>query len=51
MLVPWLLNPFIDKLPLTLKALFIAAGIVVLLTRVVMPVLVRVFQPWLQRCP
>jgi antibiotic biosynthesis monooxygenase (ABM) superfamily enzyme len=47
MLVPWLLNPLISGLSLTLQALFVAAGIVILLTWVVMPVLVRLLKPWL----
>jgi hypothetical protein len=47
MLVPWLLNPLINREPLALQALFIAVGIVILLTWVVMPVLVRVLRPWL----
>lgn len=47
MLVPWLLNPFIGRLSLALQALFIAAGIVILLTWVGMPVLVRILRPWL----
>jgi antibiotic biosynthesis monooxygenase (ABM) superfamily enzyme len=51
MLVPWLLNPFIGRLSLALQALFIVAGIVILLTWVGMPVLVRILRPWLQRCP
>jgi hypothetical protein len=41
----------VDKLPLTVKALFIAAGIAVLLTRVVTPVPVQVFKRWLKRYP
>jgi antibiotic biosynthesis monooxygenase (ABM) superfamily enzyme len=49
LLVPWLLAPFVGGLPLPLKALFIAAGIVVLLTWAVMPVLVRILRPWLHR--
>ena len=49
MLVPWLLNPFIGNLSLTLQALIIAVGIVILLTWVVMPVLVRIFRPWLEK--
>ena len=47
MLVPWLLNPLISSLSLTLQALFVAVGIVILLTWVVMPVLVRILKPWL----
>ena len=47
MLVPWLLNPLISGLPLTLQALFVAVGIVILLTWVVMPMLVRLLKRWL----
>jgi alpha/beta hydrolase family protein len=49
MLVPWLLNPLIGNQPLALQALFIAMGIVILLTWVVMPVLVRILRPWLEK--
>ena len=47
-LVPWLLNPFMQKLSMPLQALLVAVGIVVLLTWAVMPVLVRILSPWLQ---
>ncbi|HEY3491143.1 MAG TPA: antibiotic biosynthesis monooxygenase [Candidatus Deferrimicrobiaceae bacterium] len=47
-LVPWLLNPLIANFAFVLKALLIAVGIVILLTWVVMPVLVRILRPWLQ---
>ncbi len=46
-LVPWLLNPLMGRMSLTLQALFVAAGIVILLTWVVMPVLVRILKRWL----
>jgi len=49
MLVPWLLNPFIGNQSMTLQALIIAVGIVILLTWVVMPVLVRILRPWLEK--
>jgi uncharacterized protein len=49
MLVPWLLNPLITGLSLTLQAFFVAVGIVILLTWVIMPVLVRILKPWLYR--
>jgi uncharacterized protein len=49
MLVPLLLNPLISRQPLVLQALFIAVGIVILLTWVVMPVLVRILRPWLEK--
>jgi uncharacterized protein len=49
MLVPWLLNPLIANLPLPLKALCVAVGIVILLTWLIMPLLVRILSPWLQR--
>ncbi len=47
-LVPWLLGPLTGKLSLPLQALFVAVGIVILLTWVVMPLLVRILNPWLQ---
>jgi uncharacterized protein len=47
-LVPWLLDPLMGGLPWLLQALLVAVGIVVLLTWVIMPVLVRVLKPWLQ---
>ncbi len=47
MFVPWLLNPLISGLSLTLQALLVAVGIVILLTWVVMPVLVRILKRWL----
>jgi uncharacterized protein len=49
MLVSWLLSPLISGLPLPLRALFAAVGIVILLTWVVMPALARILRPWLQR--
>lgn len=49
LLVPWLLMPLIGDLPAALQALFIAMGIVILLTWVVMPVLVRILKAWLER--
>ncbi len=48
LLVPWLLGPLIGNLSLPLQALFVAVGIVILLTWVVMPLLVRILNPWLQ---
>ena len=48
MLVPFLLNPFIGNMSLMLQALLVAVGIVILLTWVVMPVLVRILRPWLE---
>ena len=47
MFVPWLLRSMINGLLPLLQALFIAAGIVVLLTWAVMPVLVRILKRWL----
>jgi len=47
LLVSWLLNPLVGKLPLVLQALCMAVGIVSLLTWAVMPVLVRILKPWL----
>ncbi len=49
MLVPWLLNPLITNLPLQLRALCVSVGIVILLTWAIMPLLVRILNPWLQR--
>ena len=48
MLVPWLLNPFMANLSLTVQALLVAVGIVIILTWAVMPVLVRILRPWLK---
>ena len=48
MLVPWLLNPVIEKLSLPLQAFFVAVGIVILLTWAIMPLLVRILKPWLE---
>lgn len=47
LLVPWLLNPLIGGMPKLMQAIFIAVGIVTLLTWVIMPVLVKVLKPWL----
>ena len=47
MFVSWLLNPLINGLPSPFQALFMAAGIVLLLTWATMPVLVRILKPWL----
>jgi antibiotic biosynthesis monooxygenase (ABM) superfamily enzyme len=49
LLVPWLLNPVIAGLPVALQALFIAVGIVTILTWVIMPFLAKVLSPWLNR--
>jgi antibiotic biosynthesis monooxygenase (ABM) superfamily enzyme len=49
MLVPWLLRPFTGNLPAPLTALLIALGIVILLTWAIMPLLVRILRPWLNR--
>ena len=46
-LVPWLLGRLSGNPPPWLMALFVAIGIVILLTWAVMPVLVRMFRPWL----
>jgi len=48
MLVPWLLNPLIGKLHVLLQAFLVAVGIVIFLTWVVMPLLVRILSPWLK---
>ena len=48
MLVPWLLNPLTVKLHVLMQAFLVAVGIVILLTWVVMPVLVRILKPWLK---
>ena len=50
-LVPWLINPFIANQPPWMQALWVAAGIVILLTWVVMPILVRFLRPWLEQTP
>lgn len=42
-----MLNPLIGRQASALQALFIAMGIVILLTWGVMPVLVRILRPWL----
>jgi hypothetical protein len=49
LLVSWLLMPLINRQPLALQALFMAVGIVFILTWVVMPLLVRIFKPWLNK--
>jgi hypothetical protein len=49
MLIPWLLTPLIGGLPFYLKGIFISAGIVTLLTWVLMPFLARILKPWLYR--
>jgi len=46
-LVPWLVKPLVGNLHPWVQALFIAVGIVILLTWAVMPVLVRIMRPWL----
>lgn len=46
-LVPWLLHPVINALHPLLQTFLIAVGIVVTLTWVVMPVLVKILRPWL----
>ncbi len=46
-LIPWLLDPLIGGLPSVLQALLVAVGIVILLTWVIMPVLVRILKRWL----
>jgi antibiotic biosynthesis monooxygenase (ABM) superfamily enzyme len=48
MVVPWLLGPLVGSQPLALRALLTSVGIVILLTWVVMPLLVRILRPWLQ---
>ncbi len=45
--VPWILNPFMSGMPFALQALLVAIGIVILLTWVVMPVMVRILKSWL----
>ena len=47
MLVAKLLLPFVTGLPSFLQALLVAIGIVTLLTWVVMPLLVKLLNPWL----
>lgn len=48
-LVSWLLMPLIGRQPPVWQALFMAVGIVLILTWVVMPLLVRIFKPWLNK--
>jgi len=48
MLVPSVLKPFTGNVPPFMQALVIAAGIVIVLTWVVMPVLVKIFRAWLE---
>jgi len=45
--VPWALTPVISGMSMPVQALFVAAGIVILLTWVVMPTLVKIFNRWL----
>jgi antibiotic biosynthesis monooxygenase (ABM) superfamily enzyme len=47
-LVPYVLKPYIVNTPQLLQALLIAMGIVILLTWLVMPVLVKIFRSWLE---
>ncbi|MDB6135815.1 MAG: hypothetical protein JWM59_4058 [Verrucomicrobiales bacterium] len=52
MLVPLLMGPLLPKsLPLFVRAGFISAGIVLVLTWAAMPLLVRAAQPWLHPKP
>lgn len=46
-LVPWLLKPLVAELHPWIQALFIAVGIVVVLTWAAMPALVKILRPWL----
>ncbi len=48
MMVQWLLNPLIGNLIQPLHSLLVVVGMVILLTWVVMPLLVRILHPWLQ---
>jgi len=45
--IPWLLKPLVGTLHPWVQALFIAIGIVIVLTWAVMPVLVKILRPWL----
>jgi hypothetical protein len=47
LLVPRVLSPITGNLALPLQALLVAMGIVILLTWVIMPLLVRILRPWL----
>ena len=47
MLVPQLLLPLVTDIPSVLQTLLVAIGIVIILTWVVMPILVKVLNPWL----
>lgn len=51
MLVSLLLTPLIADFPLPMQTLFVAVGIVIVLTWAAMPVLVRILRPWLERRP
>lgn len=50
-LVPSVLKPFLAGVPQLLQALFMAVGIVIILTWAVMPVLARIFRAWLEHHP
>lgn len=47
-LVPSVLKPFLASVPQLLQALVIAVGIVIILTWLVMPALVKIFRTWLE---
>ena len=47
MLVAWLLNPLLTGVPSALKALLSSCCIVILLTWVIMPALVKILRRWL----
>jgi antibiotic biosynthesis monooxygenase (ABM) superfamily enzyme len=47
MLVSWLLTPLIRGLPSALRGLLTSVGIVILLTWVIMPLLVKILKRWL----
>ncbi|MDA8123901.1 MAG: antibiotic biosynthesis monooxygenase [Deltaproteobacteria bacterium] len=47
LLLSWLLNPLSETLPAVLKAFLMACGLVVLLTWVIMPLLVKILGRWL----
>jgi hypothetical protein len=48
-LLLWALGPFVQNLPLPVVTLILSLVLVSLLTGVVMPAMLRLFRPWLQR--
>jgi antibiotic biosynthesis monooxygenase (ABM) superfamily enzyme len=44
-LVSWLLTPILGRRPLALQAMFLAAGMIIMLTWLIMPILVQIPRP------